>query len=107
MCVLFCVIWKANSHERYARAFVQQRVREVFEILDSKVCGWPPTTCGASIHRDVSLTTVAGQGDGQLDEEELLSHLWSVGYQATKVPPPCWRLGSGWRHMSCGRLPRP
>jgi len=52
-------MYTANSHERYARAFVQQRVREVFEILDSK-------------------------GDGQLDEEELLSHLWSVGYQATK-----------------------
>lgn len=51
---------QANSHERYARAFVQQRVREVFEILDSK-------------------------GDGCLDEEELLSHLWSVGYQATKT----------------------
>merc|ERR1711871_413872 len=52
-------MYTANRHERYARAFVQQRVREVFEILDSK-------------------------GDGQLDEEELLSHLWSVGYQATK-----------------------
>merc|ERR1711934_308782 len=52
-------MYTAKSHERYARAFVQQRVREVFEILDSK-------------------------GDGFLDEEELLSHLWSVGYQATK-----------------------
>jgi len=52
-------MYTANSHERYARAFVQQRVREVFDILDSK-------------------------GDGELDEEELLSHLWSVGYQATK-----------------------
>lgn len=53
-------MYTANSHERYARAFVQQRVREVFDILDSK-------------------------GDGQLDEEELLSHLWSVGYQASKL----------------------
>lgn len=52
-------MYTQNSHERYARAFVQQRVREVFDVLDSK-------------------------GDGQLDEEELLSHLWSVGYQATK-----------------------
>lgn len=52
-------MYTAKSHERYARAFVQQRVREVFEILDSK-------------------------GDGFLDEEELLSHLWSVGYQASR-----------------------
>ena len=33
----YLVFIQANSHERYARAFVQQRVREVFEILDSKV----------------------------------------------------------------------
>ena len=32
-----------------------------------------------------SLWVCQRQGDGQLDEEELLSHLWSVGYQATKV----------------------
>lgn len=49
----------AKSHDRYARAFVYQRVREVFNALDSK-------------------------HDGYLDEEELRSHLWSVGYRASK-----------------------
>lgn len=48
-----------KSHDRYSRAFVSQRVGEVFNTLDSKK-------------------------DDQLDEAELLSHLWSVGYQATK-----------------------
>lgn len=52
-------MYTAQSHDRYARAFVYQRVREVFDILDSK-------------------------SDGQLDEQELLSHLWSVGYHASK-----------------------
>jgi len=52
-------MYTAQSHDRYARAFVHQRVREVFDILDSK-------------------------HDGELDESELLSHLWSVGYHASK-----------------------
>ena len=83
-----CVSWQANSHERYARAFVQQRVREVFEILDSKVPGYPQRV---GVHASRRIPNGAAnlgrclQGDGQLDEEELLSHLWSVGYQATKV----------------------
>lgn len=52
-------MYTARSHDRYARAFVHQRVREVFDTLDSK-------------------------HDEHLDEEELLSHLWSVGYHASK-----------------------
>lgn len=52
-------MYTAQSHDRYARAFVHQRVAEVFNLLDSK-------------------------HDGELDESELLSHLWSVGYHASK-----------------------
>jgi len=45
------------------------------------------------------------QADGQLDEEELLSHLWSVGYQATKVilQSPYY----GYRHPEAATHDRP
>jgi len=52
-------MYTAQSHDRYARAFVHQRVAEVFNLLDSK-------------------------HDGELDESELQSHLCSVGYRASK-----------------------
>eukprot|EP00658_Telonema_sp_P-2_P034273 TRINITY_DN25033_c0_g2_i3.p1 TRINITY_DN25033_c0_g2~~TRINITY_DN25033_c0_g2_i3.p1 ORF type:complete len:157 (-),score=51.37 TRINITY_DN25033_c0_g2_i3:175-645(-) len=59
ICTSLSQMTSAKSHDRYARAFVHQRVREVFEVLDSKQ-------------------------DDKLDEEELLSHLWSVGYHASR-----------------------